>query len=592
MFEPATEEADYEPAPSPHPPNSPSITTATVAPSFPLGLNASIFGYRAISPSLQHFHPSLPQAVALYAAFTNNVAPVIYIFHMPTLTRVYWDAISSLASVDKHTEALLFAVHYSAVLSLTSEECLKALGETRETMLERYRFATEQALARGNLLDTQNMTMLQAAVLFLSALPNQGHSRAVWTLTAAIYHIARTMGLHRDGTTFGLGPFETELRRRLWWQICAIDSRSSEYHCNEPIARGFASDTKPPLHINDADLWPGMVEPVAEQWSRATDMTLSLIRCEAIQAGWKLNLVKQKQPRGAENSDAAAAVEDSRETVKKQLAVIQYLESRLRDMYLPICDHSVPLQLLASGVARIIIARFWLIGQHSVASVEKEAGEKNKSDPFPRTPNDTGQGNNIHDELFKTSIQILEVTREHLTAREFLQWNWYSMTYISWGVIAFLLSELCARPNFPEYDRVWDSVTTIYERWNNGNQDDEGRLALGRPIRRLMAKARFVREMQQTDPRRPAQAGRQAQQHDATATPTHGVPSHYRSSVTDINDWSTFSPQAMSSTPMEEDGGPSDPFMGFLSNWPSIGGDGDTATSLIGLDLGFPPNPI
>ncbi|RYP56899.1 hypothetical protein DL771_011541 [Monosporascus sp. 5C6A] len=139
LFEPASEDAGYE----------------------PLGLNAAMFGYRAIASSLHHFHPSLPQAVALLAAFTDNVASLVRISHMPTLTRVYWDAIASLDSLDKYI--------------------FSTLDETREAALERYRFAVEQALARDNLLNTQNITMLQAAVPPLSALPNEDDSRAVWS---------------------------------------------------------------------------------------------------------------------------------------------------------------------------------------------------------------------------------------------------------------------------------------------------------------------------------------------------------------------------------------------------------------------------
>ncbi|KAJ6181153.1 hypothetical protein N7519_011614 [Penicillium mononematosum] len=197
LFERASEDNVRDPTLSTH--FSHYLSTNSTAASCPpsqLGLNAAIFGYRAITSALQNFHPSLTQAVTLFAAFTENVAPLVRIFRMPTLTHVYWDAIASLDSLDKHTETLIFSTHYSAV--------------SREAALERYRFAVEQALARGNLLNTQRMIMLQAAVLFLSALPNKDDSRAAWSLTWLIYHIARTMGLHRDGTVLGLKPFETE----------------------------------------------------------------------------------------------------------------------------------------------------------------------------------------------------------------------------------------------------------------------------------------------------------------------------------------------------------------------------------------------
>ncbi|KAK4149315.1 hypothetical protein C8A00DRAFT_38096 [Chaetomidium leptoderma] len=621
LFEPASEDAGHEQAPSPYPPSTSSSQ---------LGLNAAIFGYRAVSSSLQHFHPALPQAVTLFAAFTDNVAPLVRIFHMPSLTCIYWDAVASLDSLDKHTETLLFAIHYSALISLTPEQCLSILDETREVALERYRFAVEQALARGDLLNTQNMTMLQAAVLFLSALPNEDDSRAAWSLTSLIYHIARTMGLHRDGTVFGLKPFETELRRRLWWQICIIDSRSSEYHCNEPIARGFASDTKPPLHVDDADLSPEMVEPPAERWDRATDMTLSLVRCEAIQTGWKLGLIKGKQPSGPGSSSSAPAADDSREaTTKKRRALIQNLEARLRDRYLPICDSSEPFQLLSSAVARIILARFWLITQYSVASRETSKADhsvSNKSSSLiPGTPeSSTGQlENNMRNELFQTSIEILEVSGMLLTSRDIMQWTWYSKTHIQWGAMAFVLSELCARPHSAECDRAWDCVTTVYDGWRvGGKQDDEGRLALWRPIRRLMAKARYVKEMQRTDPgRRPAPA--QRREHDPPAAAScppaaaaAGSPAHYMyppathttsawypppSQQTTMNSMPTPKSSLSGLSPVPYGREASDalqrvlgtemlgPFMDILPDWSWADDDGDAALSLTGIDLGLPP---
>lgn len=52
-------------------------------------------------------------------------------------------------------------------------------------------------------------------------------------------------------------------------------------HGFQPIVHQFSSDTKLPLHVNDADLSPDMMEfpPVRYE---ATDTTLLLLRCEAL----------------------------------------------------------------------------------------------------------------------------------------------------------------------------------------------------------------------------------------------------------------------------------------------------------------------
>lgn len=126
------------------------------------------------------------------------------------------------------------------------------------------------------------------------------------------------MGLHRDGTIFGLKP---ELRRRLWWQICILDHRSSEYHGYEP------------LNINDSDLLLDMVEAPAER-DEVSDMTLSLIRWEAMRTSWKFGRV----PLGTTRIPGRAA--DSGLSLKDCEALIQELEQRLQEKYLRHCDIS------------------------------------------------------------------------------------------------------------------------------------------------------------------------------------------------------------------------------------------------------------
>lgn len=217
----------------------------------------------------------------LFQLFNDNVLPVVRIFHSPTLIRLFWSAVVSTDSLDKETEALLFAIYYSAVISIDPNQCANVVGTPRSIIVERYKFAAEQALARANLLNTHSMLLLQAAVLYVSVLRSDDGTRTVWSLIALISHIARSMGLHRDGTAFNLPPFETEIRRRIWHHICLIDHRSTEYHGYEPtLADVTAFDTRWPLNVNDSDLSSDMVDPPPER-DGATEMTLIHVRCGA-----------------------------------------------------------------------------------------------------------------------------------------------------------------------------------------------------------------------------------------------------------------------------------------------------------------------
>ena len=77
------------------------------------------------------------------------------------------EASSDLDNVSKALEALMFAIYAVAVSSMTEEECQRTIGEAKLTLLDRYTFATHQALLRAKFLKTSDIVVLQAFVLFL-----------------------------------------------------------------------------------------------------------------------------------------------------------------------------------------------------------------------------------------------------------------------------------------------------------------------------------------------------------------------------------------------------------------------------------------
>ncbi|KMU74178.1 hypothetical protein CISG_10275 [Coccidioides immitis RMSCC 3703] len=196
----------------------------------------------------------------MWETYLENVAPVVPIFHRPTLKTMLRNAVSNLDSVNKNTEALLLTVYYTTIASMTPEQCLSQLGEDRDAALNRFRFAVEQALARANLLSTRSLVLLQSLVLFLICVRQSGDPRYILSLASLAIQIGRAIGLHRDGTAFGLTPFETEIRRRLWLQICLADFCSAEDHGCDPVIHEASYDTLPPLNINDEDISPDSKE--------------------------------------------------------------------------------------------------------------------------------------------------------------------------------------------------------------------------------------------------------------------------------------------------------------------------------------------
>lgn len=91
------------------------------------------------------------------------------VLHAPTLRKYVDDASTHLDNTrkDKSREALLFAMYYAAVTAMTPAQCMNHLQEDKEVLLERYRTATETALANANIMLSADLISLQALVIFL-----------------------------------------------------------------------------------------------------------------------------------------------------------------------------------------------------------------------------------------------------------------------------------------------------------------------------------------------------------------------------------------------------------------------------------------
>ena len=142
-------------------------------------------------------------------------------------------------------------------------------------------------------------------------------------------------------------------------------------------------------------------------------------------------------------------------SLKDREALVQELEQRLQEKHLRHCDTATPYLLLSSTVARLIIARFWLMVHYPS---NDEQSDKN-------TAVSSSVDTNTRDRLFMASVEVLEYSSLLLTHEDLIKWTWYSKTHIQWHAVALVLSELCYRPPSSEWDRAWSCVSKVYDRW-------------------------------------------------------------------------------------------------------------------------------
>ncbi|KAI1416689.1 hypothetical protein F5Y13DRAFT_177688 [Hypoxylon sp. FL1857] len=223
----------------------------------------------------------------LCQVYLDQVDPIIKVLHRPSLSKFMLGGQRYLGYEPGHisTTCLSSAVCYSALASMTEEQCQATFGMDRRTLMIEYREACESELERSELLTTSDITILQAFILFLVARRTEDPSRTVWTMFAVAFRIAKSLSLHLDRPE---SFFNQQIRQRLWCTICVLDLQLSFEQATEPLIEPSAVPSTLPMNIDDSEF---DVDTQGELKSRGglTDMTFALVIYNAQRSGRLLN---------------------------------------------------------------------------------------------------------------------------------------------------------------------------------------------------------------------------------------------------------------------------------------------------------------
>ena len=174
-------------------------------------------------------------------------------------------------------------------------------------------------------------------------------SRAHSALVGTGIRLAECMGLHRDGTEYGLKPVDVHVRRLIWYQLCFLDIRTCEAQGPRPGIRLDEFDTMFPLNVDDAELEDD--PPPTKSANRWTDMTFSLIRMECNEM---MRLLWFDRPKLEKKQLSLTAILGKIETFRKIL----------HEKYLPLLDESIPIQQCAHIIMQILLTRMHIMVLH------------------------------------------------------------------------------------------------------------------------------------------------------------------------------------------------------------------------------------
>ena len=142
------------------------------------------------------------------------------------------------------------------------------------------------------------------------------------------------MGIYRDGSNLGLTIFDAEMRRRIWWQICILDVRTTENHGSDQDITQQTFDTRLPSNIDDEALVSGCLDlPLLR--TGITEMSLSLMRYKIISVIWQLRSQSKAY-------SIAYDAENSHSIVQEIDRITDDCRKKLETQIFQYCDIDVP----------------------------------------------------------------------------------------------------------------------------------------------------------------------------------------------------------------------------------------------------------
>jgi hypothetical protein len=207
------------------------------------------------------------------------------------------------------------------------------------------------------------------------------------------------MGLHRDGTHYGLNPVEIHTRRIVWYQLCFLDIRTCESTGPRPQIHREDFDTRFPLNVNDVDL--ESENPPTEDSTQWTDMTLSRLRFEINEMH---RFLWMERPR----------LERKKTTLTAVLSKVQQFISATDKRFMPMFNKETPVHNMALITYKLLTLRMHVMVLHRYST--------NHSRKMPER---------LRKILLTSGVQQVECAIMVETAPSLKPWSWYCGMYFT-----------------------------------------------------------------------------------------------------------------------------------------------------------------
>ncbi|KAH8660121.1 fungal-specific transcription factor domain-containing protein [Xylariales sp. PMI_506] len=388
--------------------------------------------------NIQDLFPSAAHGFAMWQIFLDRVNPITKIIHVPTVQPLLIEAMGDILSLSEPEQTLLLSIYLIAVTSMQDEECRRLMSYSKTDALNRFSTGVCIMFKRVNILQSYDLIVLQALVFYMYSLLGRHNRDAAWIMNGVLVRIAQKMGLHMDGENLNLSPFESEMRRRIWWQIVQLD-----IHYAQMTGLGFSLlprgwNTRKPTNISDSDMYPTMSS------IRPTDGPTDMIYCmmtsdisEFIHSESVIqSLITHYQSAPLSVSEMGKAHEQ-----------IEQLESRVAAIAEKYGDRSMsPVHELGLDTGSFVVRMLREIVAYSQELMNREEKIWNPTDILWKV-------------MIPSGYRYAELLQSVKARGCFL---WYFAAQFPVEIMTFIVGQLAGHVEGPSVDKAWIHVQQIY----------------------------------------------------------------------------------------------------------------------------------
>lgn len=260
-------------------------------------------------------------------------------------------------------------------------------------------------------------------------------------MVGLLIRLAQGVGLHRDGSYFDLTPFETEMRRRVWWAIMMLDLRSSEELGTDLSIAERTFDTEMPSNIDDADISPESTKPVVPKEGRS-DMSVQLLRSEITALARRILTANSA-------AGTLCPTYGDKSYADRERMLMDHYHTRMEKL---IAKHTVDptgdtdiVFFSATMISRVVMGKLYLlIYQPELFSEKSELSDETKQ------------------RIYLSAIEVLECDNKLSGDVRAHPLKWLFLTYSNWQAIAYALVASARRPWTPLSERCWEVICAFH----------------------------------------------------------------------------------------------------------------------------------